>query len=179
MKLITNAETNVQRLAVLIPACLMGAYLLGLAQPFIPQDKSVIPASVIAILATPIPIAMGVLSKLADVRKMKSFSRQERRRVEPMVDRKAAAIQKLIVLYSVLSILVGGALFFSAIDVGVQYALLAYRFAGASFSFALISSWMLLSESKRVTDFEAKVISRSNERKQKAALLKRLETTKK
>jgi len=175
VKFITQAQTNAQRLAVLVPACLLSAYVLGLCQPYIPQDKSVIPAGVIAILASPIPIAMGVLGKLADVRKLKSFSRQEKRRIEPMIDRKVSAIHMLIMLYSLLSIAVGVSLFFSAIDAGAKHALLAYRFAGGSFAFALISSWMLLSESKRVTDFEAHVISRSNERKQKAALLKRMQ----
>lgn len=177
MKLITQAQTNAQRLMVLVPACLLGAYVLGLCQPYIPQDKSIVPVGVIAILASPIPIAMGVLGKLADVRKLKSFSRQEKRRIEPKIDRKVSAIHKLVILYSVLSIVVGGSLFFSAIDAGAKYALLTYRFAGGAFAFALVSSWMLLAESKRVTDFEAHVISRSTERKQKAALLKRLQAS--
>ncbi|RRV18106.1 hypothetical protein EGJ00_01910 [Pseudomonas saudiphocaensis] len=175
MKLITQAQTNAQRLMVLIPACLLSAYALGLCQPYIPQDKSIIPFGVIALLAAPISIAMGVLSKLADVRKLKSLSRQERRRVEPKIDRKVVAIQKLVILYSLLSVAVGVALFFSSIEAGAKYSLWIYRFTGGSFAFALISSWMLLSESKRATDFEALVINRSNERKHKAALLKRLQ----
>lgn len=133
MNIITQAQTNAQRLMVLIPACLLGAYVLGLCQPYIPQDKSVIPASVIAILASPIPITMGVLGKLADVRKLKSFSRQEKRRIEPKIDRKVSAIHKLIILYSLLSIAVGASLFFSAIDAGAKYALFTYRFAGGAF----------------------------------------------
>ncbi|WP_416363952.1 hypothetical protein [Pseudomonas sp. NFX183] len=176
MKLITQAQTNAQRLAVLVPVCLLGAYALGLCQPYIPQDKSIIPVGVIAVLASPIPIAMGVLSKLADVRKMKSFSRQEKRRIEPKIDRKVSAIHKLVMIYSLLSLIVGASLFFSSIDIGKEYSLGIYRFAGGAFSFALVSSWMLLAESKRTTDFESLVVSRSNERKQKAALLKRLET---
>ncbi|MBZ3665545.1 hypothetical protein [Pseudomonas monteilii] len=175
MKIITQAQTNAQRLAVLVPACLLGAYVLGLCQPYIPQDKSIIPVGVIAVLASPIPIAMGVLSKLADVRKLKSFSRQEKRRLEPKIDRKVSAIHKLVMLYSLLSIAVGASLFFASIEAGEEYSLWIYRFAGASFTFAIVSSWMLLAESKRTTDFEAYVINRSNERKQKAALLKRLQ----
>ena len=175
VRLITQAQTNAQRLAVLIPACLLGAYALGLCQPYIPQDKSIIPVGIIAVLAAPISIAMGVLSKLADVRKLKSLSRSEKRRLEPKIDRKVTAIHKLIILYSLLSIAVGAALFFSSIEAGVKHSLLIYRFTGGALTFALISSWMLLSESKRTTDFEALVISRSNERKQKAALLKRLQ----
>ncbi|ERT18880.1 hypothetical protein O162_08885 [Pseudomonas putida SJ3] len=78
-------------------------------------------------------------------------------------------------LYSLLSIAVGASLFFSSIEAGAEYSLWIYRFAGAAFTFAIVSSWMLLAESKRTTDFEAYVINRSNERKQKAALLKRLQ----
>lgn len=176
MKFITQAQTNAQRLLVLVPACLLGAYVLGLCQPYIPQDKSIIPAGVIALLASPISIAMGVLNKLADVRKMKSFSRQEKRRIEPKIDRKVSAIHKLVMLYSLLSVAVGASLFASAsIEAVAEHSLAIFRFAGGAFAFVLVSSWMLLAESKRTTDFEAMVISRSNERKQKAALLKKLQ----
>lgn len=175
MNLITQAQTNAQRLAIIIPACLFGAFVLGLLQPYIPQEKSVIPAGVMAVLAAPITIAIGLLGKLADVKKMKSYSRQEQRRIKPKIDRKVSAIHKLIMLYTLVSVAVGISLFFSATDTGARYALWIYRFTGAAFSFTLISSWMLLAEHKRTTDFEALVVSRSQERKQKAALLKKLQ----
>jgi hypothetical protein len=178
VKFIAQAQTNAQRLVVLIPACLLGAYALGLCQPYIPNDKSIIPVGIIAALASPISIAMGVLSKLADVRKLKSLSRQEKRRLEPRIDRKVSAVHTLIVFYSILSLAVGGSLFFSALDEGIPHSLAVFRFTGAALTFAIISSWMLLAESKRTTDFESYVISRSNERKQRAALLKRLEVKK-
>ncbi|WP_273861961.1 hypothetical protein [Pseudomonas sp. LA5] len=176
MNIIGRAQTNAQRLAILIPACIAGGYLLGLVHPYIPQDKSIIPAGMIAVIAAPISIAVSLLSKLGDVNKLKSFSRTERRRLEPMIDRKSVAIHRLIFLYSILSILVGLGLFFASVDSGITYALGIYRAVGASIAFTMISSLMLLAEHKRATDFEAKVINRSNHRKQKAALLKKLET---
>ncbi len=175
MSVISRAQSLGERLLIVLPACLLGAYIMGLLQPFIPADRSIIPIGIMGTLATPLTVSISLLLKLGDIKKLKAFSRQELRRIKPMLDSKVNNVYRLIVLYSVLSFTVGLLLFSASLPDIAQYSLWIYRVSGAALAFAITSSLLVLAEHKRTTDFEAHMIARSNQRKQKAALLKKMQ----
>lgn len=156
--------------------CALGGYLLGLLAPFVPIDKPVMPVTIMAIFLAPTTLSTSLIFKLIDIKKLKGLNRDEKRRIESIVNSKISRIIFLIFFYFISASCIGVLFFASALPNGAIATVLTLRIAGALLGFAIATSIIVLLETIKTNNFEVKITNRSSERKAKAALLKRLES---
>lgn len=166
------------RLVLTVVLCCAFGYLLGLLHPLIPEGTNIVPVTFIALLASPITIAITIISKISDVNKAHGLSSSERRRIVPILKQRRQSLQVRIFIYTILSILIGVFLFVSTLPAGKDFAIWIYRAVGASVAFAVATSSFMIVDLGKLNDFESLLIRRNAERKSKAAILKKMNCSK-
>lgn len=174
MKKIFADLNAVPRLLLAVFLCCVGGYFMGLIYPLIPEDKSIVPITFMALLASPITIAITSMVKIGDVNKGAGLSNSERRRIIPALQARRQSLQLMVFIYTVLSIFTGVFLFISTLPAGRDFAIWIYRGVGASVAFAAATSYFMLTDLGKLSDFEALIAKRTEERKKKTAILKKM-----
>lgn len=161
-------------LIVMLVICLLAAYLLGLVGKFVPQDKPVMPLVIMGLILAPVTFVTQLIFKFNDMKKLKGINREEKRRLESIVNAKVLRLV-LIDVFFVLATTVVGVLFYVAPFVP-EFNLITWtlRAAGFLLAAAVFTFINVLLGTRKISDFEAKISNRALERKHKAALLKRL-----
>lgn len=161
-------------LIVMLVICLCSAYFLGLVGKFVPQDKPVMPLVIMGLILAPVTFVTQLIFKFNDMKKLKGINREEKRRLESIVDAKVLRLI-LIDLFFVLSTTVVGVLFYVAPFVPeLNLVTWTLRAAGFLLAAAVFTFVNVLLGTRKISNFEAKISNRALERKHKAALLKRL-----
>lgn len=162
------------RLVLTVVLCCVFGYLMGQLYPLIPEGINIVPFAFAALLASPITIVITSLVKIGDVNKVAGLSNSERRRVLPILGKRRHTLQVRIFIYTILSILIGVFLFVSSLPAGKDFAVWIYRAVGASVAFAVATSSFMIIDLGKLNDFEALIARRNEERKSKAAILKKM-----
>jgi magnesium-transporting ATPase (P-type) len=167
---------SAQRAIISLLCCLAGGYFMGLFSAYIPTDKPVMPITLFGLLLIPITITTNLIFKLNDTKKLKGLNRDEKRRLEPIVDIKIFRLYVLIAIYLISAATIAILFFGSSLPSAAPYLKYILIATGVCLAFALCNSIFSIADTKRTSDFEAKITNRSIERKAKTALLKRLQT---
>lgn len=165
-------------LLALLCLCLLGAYGFGLLTKYIDPAKQLVPVALIGILIAPIGLIAQAISKYGDIKKIKGLSRDEQRRLDGIVDPKRQALFSRLGFF-MLSTAGVATLFYIATlkDVPFNAPLWALRFTGFILVYAVIVSIKIYLDLSKIQDYETKVTRRMEERKSRAALLKKLGVT--
>lgn len=100
-------------LIVMLAVCLCSAYFLGLVGKFVPQDKPVMPLVIMGLILAPVTFVTQLIFKFNDMKKLKGINREEKRRLEGIVNAKVLRLV-LIDVFFVLATTVVGVMFYVA-----------------------------------------------------------------
>ncbi|MBA1195570.1 phage shock protein B [Pseudomonas plecoglossicida] len=162
-------------LLALLCLCLLGGYGFGLLTQYIDPSKQLVPVALTSILIAPIGLIAQAISKYGEIKKIKGLSRDEQRRLDEIVDPKRLSMFWRLGFF-LLSTAAVATLFYVATlkDVPFNAPLWALRFTGFILAYAVISSIKIYFDLATIQDYETKVTRRMEERKSRAALLKKL-----
>lgn len=162
-------------LLVMLLSCSVVGYLFGLLIAYMPAQGISIPTVLMGILAAPCVAIAQLIFKLNDVKKVKGLSKSEKRRLSAIADLKAFRVYALLALMLVWSSATAILFYLATTTVPGEVLLWALRMAGAMVPAAILATLYSVNEGRSISNFEAKIIDRSQIRKNNAALLKRLE----
>lgn len=163
-----------QRLALTALLCAVCGYLMSRLHGLIPLDKPVMPIALMATFALPGTLSISLINSLSSIKKLKGLNREEKRRIDIITSQKIRRQILLIIIYLLLSALMGVAFFAATLPAVAPYLKYVLAAVGASLAFAVVCSVFAVVDASEIASFEAKISNRSVERKAKQALLKRL-----
>ena len=165
-------------LLALLCLCLLGGYGFGLLSRYIDPAKQLVPVALTGILIAPIGLIAQAISRYGEIKKIKGLSRDEQRRLDEIVDPKRLALFYRLAFF-MLSTAVVATLFYVATLKNVPFnaPLWALRFTGFILVYAVLASIKIYLDLAKIQDYETKVTRRMEERKGRAALLKKLGVT--
>jgi hypothetical protein len=159
---------------------LLAGYAFGFLANYIPPEKPpTAPLFLISILLLPSTLTAQLILKLSEVKKAKGLSREERRRIEQIVSIKTTKLYLLLVFYAFSAILIGAMFYAATLAVPVSVITWTLRVTGFLLLLSAIMAIYSVKETRKIGLFEAKITERSQERKAKVALLKRLKESQK
>lgn len=161
-------------LALVICIALLAGYCSGFLAAYVPVDKPLLPFFLIGIFATPVALLVQLAIRFKDLKKIKGINWDEERRLDDIVDAKALRLYVLIFIYLISIVGVATLFFMSTLNMPFDAAKWALRFSGFLAVVMISSTLMFLSESQKIVDYEARVSRRNEDRKRRAALVKRL-----
>lgn len=158
-----------------IGASLLAGYGFGLLADFIPKEKPpALPIFLMASLILPSTITTQLILKLSDIKKTKGLSREELRRLEQIISLKTTRLYLLLAFYALTAIVIGTMFYAASLQTPPAVLLWTLRATGFLLLLSAVMSIYSVIETRKIGAFEAKIVARSQERKAKAALLKRL-----
>lgn len=154
---------------------LIAGYAFGMLIDYFPKDKPpAVPIFLMATLLVPSTLTTQLILKLADIKKTKGLSREERRRLDQIVGIKTTRLYLLLIFYAISAILIGVLFYASSLQTPTSVMIWTLRTTGFLLILSAVMSIYSVTETRRIGSFEAKIVARSQERKAKAALLKRM-----
>ncbi|SFQ06126.1 hypothetical protein [Pseudomonas sp. NFPP28] len=169
-----HAGFSIFWLLVTLGACVLSGYLLGAVAAHMPNDKPVMPLLIMGLLLAPMTLVTQLIFKFNDMKKLKGINRDEKRRLEAMVDAKVLRLILIDVFYLVSTSVVGVLFYVSPFFLELNLITWTLRAAGFLLVAAAVTSVKVLLDTRKISNFEARISNRAQERKTKAALLKRL-----
>ncbi len=165
-------------LLALLCFCLLGGYGFGLLSKYIDPAKQLVPVALIGILIAPIGLIAQAISKYGEIKKIKGLSRDEQRRLDEIVDPKRLALFYRLTFF-MLSTAGVATMFYVATLKNVPFnaPLWALRFTGFILVYAVLASIKIYLDLAKIQDYETKVTRRMEDRKNRAALMKKLGVT--
>lgn len=162
-------------LSALLCLCLLGGYGFGFLIKYIDPAKQLAPAALIGILIAPIGLIAQAISKYGDIKKVKGLSRDEQRRLDDIVDPKRHSLFGRLAFF-ILTTTAVSVLFYVATlkEFPFNAALWALRLTGFTLVYAVVSSIKIYGDLVKIQDYETKVTRRMEDRKSRAAVLKKL-----
>lgn len=162
-------------LLIMLLSCSAAGYLFGLLVCYMPAQGITVPTVLVGILAAPCVAIAQLIFKLNDVKKIKGLSKSEKRRLNAIADLKVVRAYVLLAVMLVWSSVTAVLFYLTTTTVPGDVLLWALRMAGAMVPAAILATLYTVQEGRNISNFEAKIMDRSQIRKNNAALLKRLE----
>lgn len=162
-------------LLALLCLCLLGGYGFGLLTKYIDPAKQLVPVALTSILIAPIGLIAQAISKYGEIKKVKGLSRDEQRRLDEIVDPKRQALFGRLGFFMLATAAVATLFYVATLkDLPFNAPLWALRFTGFILVYAVVSSIKIYFDLAKIQDYETKVTRRMEDRKSRAALLKKL-----
>lgn len=158
-------------------ACVASGYLFGLLQAYIPTDKQLLPISLSTVMVGPIAIIAQAISKYGDLKKVRGLTRDEQRRLDPIIDSKRRRLYFLLLFFLLATAGIAVLFYVATLNVPFNASLVALRITGAMILAAVISGFTTYLDLSKIQDYEATVTRRLEDRKTRAALLKKLSSS--
>jgi hypothetical protein len=159
---------------MLVCVCILSGYLFGLLQCYIPADKQILPISLSTIMVGPIAIIAQAISKYGDLKKVRGLTRDEQRRLDPIINTKRRRLYFLLLFFLIATAGIAVLFYVATLSVPFNASLAALRITGTLMAAAIISGFRTYLDLSKIQDYEATITRRLEERKTKAALLKKL-----
>jgi len=128
----------------------------------------------IAIVVAPIALIAQAISKYGEIKKVKGLSREEQRRLDEAVNTQRSALFYYLFFFLLSTTGVAIGFYAATLKISFNANLWALRATGFIAVFATVISFKIYRDLAKVQDYEAIVTRRSEERKAKAAALKKL-----
>lgn len=132
------------------------------------------PWAILSIFLIPLSLCVQLLLKLWEVKEQNNLSREEKRRLNILINKKTQIFISII-LYCVLSAVIGIVLFvfFTSDTESFKIIMILIGFLLGSSSSSI---WLIIMETKKVAEFKAKLKEREESKKMQKLGLKRLNT---
>ena len=139
----------------------------------VPAEASVAtPWVLVSLFILPLTYCVQLLFKIFDLKELGGLSKNEKRRLKPIINGKTRQLFIAIIYYVLSAVLVVTLLFFSSDNQDlVKYIIV---FIGGLLGVSIFSMALIFMEIKELTDFKAKIKQRSDDKKSQRKALKRL-----
>ena len=157
----------------LILSTITGVLSFGALVRFVPDGATIsTPYIFISLFILPLAFCVQLLFKVWDLKEQDGLSREEKRRLNPIIEGKSRQIF-IAIIYCILSpVIIAAMFFFSSFDAGLFKA--AIVITGGLLGITIFSIIIIFLEMKELVNFKAKIKQRSDEKKKQRAALKRL-----
>jgi len=156
-----------------ILSSVIGALSFAGLMRLIPAEASVAtPWVLVSLFILPLTYCVQLLFKIFDLKELSGLSKNEKRRLNPIINGKTRQLFIAIIYYVLSAVLVVTLLFFSSDNQElVKYIIV---FIGGLLGVSIFSMALIFMEMKELTDFKATIKQRSDDKKNQRASLKRL-----
>lgn len=139
----------------------------------IPGDnKMTVPWVLVTLFLLPLASCIQLLLKLWELREQDDLSREERRRLKPLIEGKTKQFFIAIVYYVLSAVIVVTFFFFS--ENNAELFRTVIKIAGGLLGISIFSMFLMISEMNEISDFKANLKERLASKKRQKAALKRL-----
>jgi predicted Abi (CAAX) family protease len=139
----------------------------------IPAEASVAtPWVLVSLFILPLTYCVQLLFKVFDLKELTGLSKNEKRRLKPIINGKTRQLFITIIYYVLSAILVVTLLFFSSDNQELIKPIIVL--IGGLLGISIFSMALVFIEMKEVTDFKAKIKQRADDKKNQRSALKRL-----
>lgn len=157
----------------LILSTIVGALSFDSLARFVPDDATIsTPYIFISLFLLPLTFCVQLLLKVWDLKEQDGLSREEKRRLRPIIDGKSRQLFIAIIFYILSPVTIATMFFFSSFDANLFKA--AIIITGGLLGISIFSIVIIFLEMRELVDFKAKIKQRTDEKKKQRAALKRL-----
>jgi hypothetical protein len=169
----TNLQSGWTNLGVIgvMLAAVLGFYGFGLLVNIF-HIKMSVPWALVSVFLLPLGFCVQLLLKLWELKEQDNLSRDEHRRLKPMIEAKTRQFLIAIIYYVFSAAILATLFFFSESD--VELFKFVIKLAGALLFISVFSVYLIFLEMKAISDFKANLKERIELEKRQKVALKRL-----
>ncbi|MFT6331217.1 MAG: putative membrane protein [Bermanella sp.] len=151
----------------------IGAFSFEFLLRFVLNDSTLAsPWVLISVFLGPLTFCVQLFLKVLDLREQEGLNRDEKRRLEFIINGKIRQIYAAIAFYLVSASIVGALFTFMTFDINLfKYSVII---CGALLGMSIFSTYLIFNEINDLAKFKAKLKDRSTAAKNKAAAIERL-----
>lgn len=159
-------------IGVMIAAAIGFISFEGLLNLIPSNYKITVPWVLVSLFLLPLTFCIQLLLKLWELREQDDISREERRRLKPLINGKTRQFFIAIIYYVLSAVIVVAFFFFT--ENNVELFRTVIKIAGGLLGISLFSIFLIFSEMNEISSFKADLKERVASKKRQKAALKRL-----
>jgi MFS family permease len=156
-----------------IASAILGAFGFEVLLRLIPQDVQIaVPWVIVSLFLLPFTLCIQLVLKLWELKEQDDISREERRRLNSIIDGKTRQFFIAIIYYVLSAVIVVVLFIFLAND--TELFKMAIKITCALLGISIFSVYLILLEMKEISYFKAKIVERARSKEKQKSALKRL-----